>query len=542
MLTNTLGSHPVRRTLALALACAPMLTPLSAVAQAASGVQAGAAASEFPISGFELTGEIPLSSAETSTLLAPFIGPQGSLAKLQKATSALEAALSERGYALYRVSLPPQQLGNKVTLNIVKFVIGKVTVDGLHRLDAQNVRTSVPEVREGQAPNFKTLAVQTAIANENPGKQLQVVLKESAEPDKIDVNLKVTEGPAWSGALSASNTGSESTGRDRVALTLGHSNLWNLDHQLALAATTSLEQRNAVKQFGVTYRMPLYGQGAVIGASYTNSDVVGDFGTFTSTGAGSAAALSYSLFVQPHGGYRGFWTAGLEDKRFSAGKLSGIAIPGQLDRSSRPLSFGYNARMDSDQASWGYTAELATNLAGGPGSDLAAYQSEDARIASERWQALRGGANYQAPIAGGWAWSARLQWQWSRDALIAGEQFGLGGMASVRGTGERVTAGDSGALINLEVSTPVLAPGLRLLGFVDAGWLRTNNAAATTAGKVESDQLASAGLGLRYNSASLGLSADWGSVLNGATQPVGQNLTLPAKGDSKLHFAVTARF
>jgi hemolysin activation/secretion protein len=142
----------------------------------------------------------------------------------------------------------------------------------------------------------------------------------------------------------------------------------------------------------------------------------------------------------------------------------------------------------------------------------------------------------------GWLWSVRGQLQYSGSALISGEQFGLGGAASVRGTGERILSGDTGASMTLELTTPEVARGLRLLGFVDGGWLGSNNTAATSSGKAASDQLASAGLGLRYSLGWLNLSADWGHIVTGANMPVNGGALIPKAGDEKLHLNLTARF
>ena len=66
--------------------------------------QATGATTEFKISGFELTGDIPLKSEDTTRVLAPFIGPQGTLLTLQQASSALEAELSAKGFAPGRLA------------------------------------------------------------------------------------------------------------------------------------------------------------------------------------------------------------------------------------------------------------------------------------------------------------------------------------------------------------------------------------------------------------------------------------------------------
>ena len=313
-----------------------------------------------------------------------------------------------------------------------------------------------------------------------------------------------------------------------------------MDHQFTGAYTTSIERTKDVQQIGANYRVPLYRLGGVLGASFTHSTVVGDFGALRSTGAGQTMGVNYSHYLPPNGGYRGYVTLGLDDKRFDVTKLAGVPIPGQQVRRSRPLSLGYSARVESDAAAWGYGTDVVGNLSGGTGNNLAAYQSEDPRISTARFTALHANANYLSSFAGGWLWSLKGQMQYSPNALISGEQFGLGGASSIRGTGERPISGDRGLLASLEITTPALMSGLRVIGFVDAGWLRNNNPNATN--KPAGDQLASMGMGLRYNAGNLALSAEWGRVVSGSVLANNPNSTAPKSGDTKVHLNLSARF
>jgi len=525
-----------------AIAAAVLLLTLasSGLAQAPAAPMPASTTPTFAIKGFKIIGENPLGDGDTTRVLAPFLRADATIDTLQKATQSLEAALRDKGFGLHRVALPPQEVGDTVTLNIVKFAIGKVSTEGRTTLDEANIRRSVPELREGSTPNFRTLAVQTAIANENQGKQIQVSLKESEEPDKIDANIIVKESKPWNFSISSSNTGSASTGRDRLTFAGGHSNLFNRDHQFVGAYTTSLARLSDVRQIGLNYRIPMYALGGVIGASYTHSDVVGNFGAFSSTGAGHTFGLNYTHYLPPDGGYRSYVTLGLDDKVFDVTQINGIAVPGQTSRRSRPVSIGYNARMESDASFWSYNAEFAANTGSGSYNDLASYLTEDPRITTSSWKALRGGASYVAGFAGKWLWSIRGQAQYSPDALISGEQFGLGGASSVRGTGERPISGDKGLFTSVEITTPEVATGLRFLGFVDAGWLSNRNPNGTT--KPSSDRLASMGLGLRYASTSFAVSADYGRIITGSVVPLAVNSSSPQKGDDKIHLNLSIRF
>ena len=514
-----------------------------APAPPAPPMAAPAPSAVFPIRGFVLEGENPIGEAETSRVLAPFVRPNATLETLQQATAALETAFRERGFGLHRVALPPQEVGSTVRLTIVKFAIGKVTIDGRQIYDEQNVRLVVPELREGESPNFQRLAVQTAIANENPNKQIQVGLRESEQPDRIDATITVREQRPWTFGLSLSNYGSEATGHDRFTITAGHTNLWNLDHQFVGAYSTSLENPSDVRQLGLAYRIPLYRLGGVVGASHTRSDVVGNFGDFTSTGAGHTWGLNYTWYLAPQGGRRSYVTFGIDDKVFDATVIDGSVVA-NTDRRSRPVSVVYSARTETDTSFWGYDIGVAANTGSGANNDLASYQSEDPRVGTVNWKAVRGSASYSAPLAKTWQWTARSQFQYSPDALISGEQFGLGGIGSVRGTGiDRPIAGDSGVSATLEVSTPELFSGLRLLGFLDAGWIGNNNPSPNpNPGKISSDTLASVGVGLRWVRGNYSLSADYGRIVNGSRVSRALNSEAPRRGDDRFYLNLGVRF
>jgi hemolysin activation/secretion protein len=510
--------------------------------QAATGpspvpIQASAPSPVFRISGFNVTGENPLPEGETSKVLAPFLRADASLDTLQKATTALEAALRVKGFALHRVALPPQELGTTVTLNIVKFVIGKVTVEGLAHYTEANIRASLPELTEGTAPNFKTLSVQTAIANESQGKQVQVGLKEAEEADQIDAKVVVKESKPWNFATSLANVGTSTTGNDRLTFAGGHANVFGLDHQFTGAYTTSIERPSDVRQIGLNYRVPMYRWGGVLGASYTRSDVVGNNGSFTNNGAGQTLGLNYNHYLPPDGGYRSYLTAGLDDKLFYAPTITagGVTTATGPELRSRSMSIGYNARVESDTSVWGYSTDLVFSVASSDGNLPGTTTSN--------WRALRASGNYLTSFGGGWLWSARGQLQFSPDVLISGEQLGFGGSSTIRGAREdqRIT-GDTGLFASTEISTRELAPGLRLLGFLDAGW-KTSNGTNVTRVSPGSDSMSSVGLGLRFASPSgIVVSADYGRVVGGSAVSLTDNPNSAQSGNEKIHVNLSFRF
>jgi hemolysin activation/secretion protein len=319
----------------------------------------------------------------------------------------------------------------------------------------------------------------------------------------------------------------------------GHTNLFDLDHQLVAAYTTSLERPSDVNQVGLAYKVPLYRQGGVIGVSYTKSDVVGNFGTFTSTGAGHTVGASYTHYLEPDGGRRSYVTFGIDDKVFKGTVINGLTIG--IDRRSRPLTIGYTARTETDTYVFGYNVDFSANTGSGDHNDLASYRTEYPGIDTTHFKVVRGAVSYLAPFATSWTWNARGQYQYSPDPLISGEQFGLGGLTSVRGTDvDRPIAGDKGLSVTFEVTTPELAEGLRALGFIDAGWIGNNNADGFQ--RMSSDRIASVGVGLRYAKGQFAASADYGRIVQGSRMPLAANSSAPQRGDDRFYVNLSVRF
>lgn len=499
----------------------------------------------FAIRGFNIKGDNPLSAAQTSSVLAPFLRTDATIDTLQKATAALEAALRDAGFGLHKVALPPQEVGETVTLEIVKFTIGRVLVAGNKHFDEANIRASLPELAEGNSPNFKRLAVQTAMANDNSSKQLNVALKEAPEADKIDATVQVSDSRAWFASATLNNNGSDSSGQDRFTVAGGHNNLWNRDHQAVLAYTTSLESPKSVNQWGLNYKIPLYNLRGTLGLSATKSNVLGSFGTFTSTGIGRTLGLNYTLANEPEGGRRSHFTLSLDDRVFGAALINGVSVG--VDRRSRPVGIGYSVKNESDASVWGYNVDASVNLGSGSGNTSAAYASEYRNpvtgqgISTNAFRIVRVGHQYSAALGKSWLWGIRSSAQWSNTALISGEQLGLGGTNSLRGAPDRAISGDGGAHSSLEITTPEITKGLRLLGFADAGWL--GNYSADNQRRVREDRLVSVGLGLRFgHSSGVSLSADYGRLLAGSKLPQATNSNAPVKGDDKLHLTMSIRF
>ncbi len=142
------------------------------------------------------------------------------------------------------------------------------------------------------------------------------------------------------------------------------------------------------------------------------------------------------------------------------------------------------------------------NQLGGPNGSTADYNQAGARPGADaRFQLWRWNLSLLAPLPGGLTLRADMNGQETRDLLISGEQFGIGGMDSVRGYGEREILNDRGYRGTLELSSVPLDLSLgdtslrtTFVAFHDFGAVFRNQ---PLAGEHHGERAASFGIGAR---------------------------------------------
>ena len=90
----------------------------------------------FEIKRFDLSGNTLLSTERIQDLIAPFSGPQRTLANVQRAQAAIEEAYRQLGYGTVQVTLPEQNITSGVIrFNVIQPRVGMVVLDGKKNLN-----------------------------------------------------------------------------------------------------------------------------------------------------------------------------------------------------------------------------------------------------------------------------------------------------------------------------------------------------------------------------------------------------------------------
>ena len=503
----------VRRWIAVLLAGAA-----TAAVVAVAPAQEATPVVRFEVERFVVEGDSPLSEAQTRAVLDPFTGEHAGVDGLLAAADALERAIRDAGVAFQRVVLPPQSLQDgEVVLRVAVFRVTGVEVRGAQHHSEANVRRSVPALREGETPDTGAIARELAVANRQPWKATALTFRESGtDAEGLDATLEVEDRAprlVWSGL---NNTGNASTGPWRWSLGGSAGNLFDRDHTLDASFTTSPGHAGQVRQWGVGYGLPAYGLGGTLSGYFVRSDA--DTGrvldAFDVSGAGKFTGALYTQELARRGGLSHRLAAGIDDRHFDNDVVFAGVDFGQ-DVRSRPVSLRYAAEYAGGDGSLDFHLQYARNLESGGDNDDDAYGSN--RIGAEAgWDAFRGGATFSSSLPARWAVRGVFEGQYANEALIPGEQFGLGGIDSVRGFSEREISGDDGFRASLELWPPAVpgGDGLRFLVFTDVGRVRFKSAPAPDIPR--HDTIASIGAGARWHwKEHVALQLDVGVVVEG---------------------------
>lgn len=413
----------------------------------------------------------------------------------------------------------------EINLKNIVVPIEQVEIHADGKMTEREIRYILPELyRKNGQVRIHRLAQQLQMANESGAAVFHADFHDSAVSGKLAVTLTVKELPSQHGAITVSNTGNEYTGDWRTTASFIQSNLSSRLDSLGVAWVTSPEKFTDVQQGALSYR---YMTPKTLGtwnlnASYSNVDL-GNIASsnlagileYTAKGQGTNVGLHYQKHLAYTAKERDSWDFGIDYQRSNSKysitfqafipytdawtqdyHVTTASVDFQHLERGRQHVFYWDAGVASSLDNAGKNYQAVT-----PGSD-------------NQFTAFRGNLIYQYRTKTNWILGTRWQGQYTQQHLVSLAQLGAGGARTVRGFNERAISADKGILGNVEIYTPEICRGLRLLAFVDFASLANNlNANTNTFGN---EKIASAGIGLRYTNekSGLGISLDYAKIID----------------------------
>lgn len=389
------------------------------------------------------------------------------------------------------------------------YIVSELVITGNKEHSEEEIKRLVPEATR---PLVRTGKLSRQLSLLNDGQVMRIDSAFTPIGDQeYRLTLVVEEIKNDKFAISLNNTGNKFTGDWRVNISWMNTDMSDMGDAFGLAFTTSPDNHfSDVTQFGMTYKLmfPNSGDTMFFAGSYSNVDMgeIANFGPLSieATGKGMTGSLHYQRNLRYSRARRQMLDFGFDLKSYDNAQsynLVGLPIP-DIKTNYNVGTFGATyydiSRLDNDAFSW--NVGWKTSIMG----DQAEYNKV-------RWDSdthfdiFHLGAGFQHKTPTDWLIGLNAYAQWTPNDLVQSEQFGAGGLGSVRGFKERVATGDNGIGGSFEIYTPKYIPDSRFVIFIDAAWMSNNH--ILIAGEQGNRHLSSFGVGYRFGSEKLGLYA-----------------------------------
>jgi hemolysin activation/secretion protein len=442
-------------------------------------------ATTLSVERFAFEGNTRLSAEQLAVIAAPYQGRQYDLDQLRQIADIVADAYRDAGW-LVRVSLPKQEVKDGVvTLHIVEAAFGKTIVQGRQsRMDVAVLQAMVEAAQPpGQPVQTQNIDRALLLLDAIPGLQVVGNLVEGEQPGQTDLLLGVAERAGVTGDLALDNTGSRSTGADRVVVNLAVNSPLGLGDQLQMTGLKT--QGSDFERLAWTLPVGLTGLRAGVHTTRLAYKLVGDFADLNAHGSAVASGLSLSYPWLRSVRSNVYLSASYDAKRFDNNANGASASHYAMDVLSLALSASQN-----DDWQGGGINQVSLGLSQGRvklgGS---ANESTDASgpATAGSFSKLRVGLSRLQAITPGLSGYVAINVQRANKNLDSSERLYLGGSGGVRAYPSSEGGGAEGELLTVELRQQ-LASNLTLTGFYDHGQVKAfkNNAWANGSGSLNS--------------------------------------------------------
>lgn len=497
----------------------------------------GAENIKFNFGGVRLEGVNTYSKSELLPLYENMIGTEISLADLYAIANRMTLKYRNDGYVLTQVVVPPQTIDDGVArLQVVEGFINNVVIQGdkesEYALDLIHAYAS--RISSGSAMNVSDMERQLLLINDLPGVSARSIISPSAStPGGADILIIIERDP-FEAVVGVNNHGSRFLGQFQTNGQAELNSVLGLNEQITAQIVAAPDAGLELAYGSIGYEMPVgtYGTTVALIGSITDTDPGFTLRQFDVEGLSRSIILraehpiirsrNSNLFGRLQFDWRNVESknnieltrrdriralrAGLQAEFLD--RLLGVAV--------NSFDFQISQGIDIFGASDEGDANL-TRAAGDP-------TFTKANLQLQRLQRITSQVNVVLTGRG----------QLSNNPLLSSEEFGLGGVSSVRGYDPSEVVGDDGIGGSVELQwKPPQHKNVQLFTFLDSGTV-WNKDATTSATKRNS--LTSTGVGVRVD---LPLDIDAEFI---ATQPLHQDVQTTGDRDPRFFFSLNKNF
>ena len=472
---------------------------------------------------FEVIGSTVFSPKQLDLVLAPFTKRTLSLAELFQARSAITQLYIDNGYITSGAFISPQTVKNGVVkIQVVEGSLEAINVTGTRRLNPNYVRSRLPNLKP---LNQKRLLEAIQLLKLNPLiENIKGELSLGTQFDTSVLNIRVEEAKTFNAQLLADNGRAPSVGSFRRSIQLGEANLLGLGDGLRVAYTNT-DGSNGID---AGYSLPLNSRNGTLSFNYGFSDsdviekpfnlldIIGNFHYYELT-------LRQPILLTPNRELALGLTADRVESNISSNVLEDVGYP--LSFLSPGADIYGRTRISALRFFQEWTNRSSRDVFAARSQFSLGVGAFDATINGDdepdsRFLSWLGQVQWVRQMAPDTVLLLKSNFQLANRALVPTEQFGVGGIQSVRGYRQDALLADNALFASAEVRLPIYRAReqqlvLQLAPFFDFGTAWDSGAKNFIDRNLSnSDTLASIGLGLRFQLGErLNARFDWGIPL-----------------------------
>ncbi len=436
-----------------------------------------------------------------------------SLADLFEIRSKITELYLSKGYITSGAIVPPQRIGKTagiVEIQVIEGRVEEIQVRGNNRLSQDYIRnrialyTGTPLDRQRLLSGLQLLRLNPLINN------VRAELAAVIQPGSSILTVEVGEAPIWHSQISLDNYRSPGAGTDRRQVRVRNSNLLGFGDN----ANLTYSNTDGSNSIDLNYEIPLDPQNTRLSISYGTSAsniVEQPFNILDIQSRSSYYELSlqHPIIQTPTQEFTvGLIASHRQSQAQFQGNIpfpaAGVDLNGSTRLSALRLVQSYTQRSKSEVLAARSQFSIGVDAFGSTINN----QAPDSRFL-----AWRGQGQYVKLLAPDAILLVRGDLQVANRSILPFEQFGLGGVDSVRGYRQDALLADNGLFASTEVRLPIARFAkdniLLVTPFIDFGTVWNNSS-----DNLPRKTLLSTGLGLRYQlSDLLTAKVEWGIPL-----------------------------
>jgi hemolysin activation/secretion protein len=430
------------------------------------------------IKAIRITGHSVFRTVELESIVVPYLERDLSLAELQEVADSITEAYRRKGYSLARAYVPHQEIKEGVVeIAVLEGKVGQIIIQGNKNYSADFIRRGFARVTQDKAINQGSLEKSLLLLNENPDLKVTALLEAGKEPGSTDIIVNVEDKLPLHLVMDYDNFGTKAVSKNRFGMEV------NLARFLIVEGS-SLSLRGVIgsdaKAFHygrASYLLPINSYGTKLGlfgygGDFDVGQALAEF-NITSTTWGYGLYLTHPLITTRIQNLKGEF--GFESKDARQSLLGSLFSRDKLRMLRMSLNYDW---FDSTSRNF-----IALSVFQGLGDVLGAMENNDQKSsrlgADNRFtKAYLNVARVQT-VVDRVSIFIRGSGQASTRALVATEEFYIGGADSVRGYPPGEFLGEDGYNVSTELRVSLLPNQeiLQLAFFVDHGGVSIKNPA-----------------------------------------------------------------